>query len=937
MRLMSSSRSRPAVLRPLCAALLAALSGLSQASSNGLVISQVYGGGGNSGATLRNDFVELFNAGTAPVSLAGWSVQYASATGSTWQVTPLTAVTLQPGQYYLVQQAAGTGGTASLPTPDATGNVAMAGGSGKVALVNQSTALSGATPSGTQLVDLVGYGSAGAFEGSGATPALTNTTAALRAQNGCTDTNNNSADFSAAVPTPRNTASPVATCGTGTPTPPPATLTPISQIQGSGSRSPLEGRQVITEGVVTKLLNNGFFIQSRTPDNDPTTSEGILVFTSTTPTVAVGDEVQVAATVTEFNVGAATNALTAAHTVTELTSVTALTTLSRGNTVVPTPITFPELNEDDLEQVEGMLVRIDTPLTASQNYFLGRYGQITLAAGGRLVKPTQLYPAGSSAAVTLADDNARRRIILDDGTSRQNPSPTPYLAEDQTQRSGDTLPGITGVIDYGLVTASNTGLADYKLHPTAPVVFTRANPRQATPSTVGGTHRVASFNVLNYFNGDGLGGGFPTARGASTPTEFQRQRTKIIAALQQLDADVVGLMEIENDGEGAQSALADLVNGLNAAYGRTAYALVPAPTTAGATGTDAIKVAMIYKPANLSLAGAARTDTSAIHNRPPMAQTFAAANGEKFTVVVNHFKSKGCDATSDPADFDQGDGQGCYNARRRLQAEALHTFVQGIQSAQADQDVLLIGDFNAYAKEDPVLDLQAFGYTDMAEVFEGGQHYSYVFDGEAGSLDHALASHGLRTQISGTRHWHINADEPSILDYNQEFKDGASTCPPTVPTASCSPDYYTATPFRSSDHDPVLVGLSLYRTLTGTAQGDVITGTAGDDRIIGGSGADVITTGQGRDVLVYTSLRDGIDRVTDFTPGSDRIDLSAITAALGGPNALSTGHVRLVDTAQGVQIRIDTDGFAGPANPVPLVTLNGLTAAHIVASRDLLL
>jgi predicted extracellular nuclease len=189
------------------------------AVSSSIVISQVYGGGGNASATLKNDFIELFNRGGAPVSLSGWSVQYASTAGTTWQRTNLTNVTLAPGQHYLVQESAGTGGTIPLPTPDATGTIAMAAGAGKVALVNnQTTIASGTTcPVDTSIVDLVGYGTGtNCFEGAGPTATLTNTTAALRGGGGCTDTDQNGADFSAGGPNPRNTATPASPCSAGT-------------------------------------------------------------------------------------------------------------------------------------------------------------------------------------------------------------------------------------------------------------------------------------------------------------------------------------------------------------------------------------------------------------------------------------------------------------------------------------------------------------------------------------------------------------------------------------------------------------------------------------------------------------------------------------------------------------------------------------------------
>ena len=170
------------------------------------MISQIFGGGGNSGAPFRNDFIEIFNAGNSTVNLSGWSVQYASATASTWSVTPLTSITLDPGHYYLIQESSGGSNGASLNTPDATGTIAMAAGSGKVVLSKTSTAVTGACPNNSNILDLVGYGNtANCFKGSAPAPAPSNTNAILRAAAGCTDTRNNVADFSLGPPNPRNT------------------------------------------------------------------------------------------------------------------------------------------------------------------------------------------------------------------------------------------------------------------------------------------------------------------------------------------------------------------------------------------------------------------------------------------------------------------------------------------------------------------------------------------------------------------------------------------------------------------------------------------------------------------------------------------------------------------------------------------------------------
>lgn len=911
---------------------LAVMSLASHASTNGVVISQVYGGGGNSGATLKNDFIELLNAGANPVSLNGWSVQYASATGTSWQVTNLSNVALQPGQYYLIQQAAGTGGTTALPTPDAIGTIAMSGTAGKVALVNSTTALTGTAATNSAVLDYVGYGAtANAFEGTAAAPAPSNTVAIARGATGCADTDKNSVDFSTAAPAPRNTVTAQTSCSSA---PPATTTAPIHQIQGSANLSPLVGQTVTTSGIVTKINNNGFFMQDETGDGLTQTSDGILVYTGATPTVSVGQLVQLTGVVAEFNTGAASNSITAAHTVTELTGISNLTVLASGRAVSPTVITLPA-TPAELEQVEGMQVTINNPLTASQNYFQGRYGQVTLSAGGRLEKPTNAHRPGSADAVSLAQANAMRQILLDDGTSVQNPSPTPFLAADNTLRAGDTIDSLTGVIDYGLSTSDSAGAGSYKVHPTAPVSFTRVNQRTSKPDAVGGNIRLASANLLNYFTTFGNGqtasglsgqgcapsGTTSDCRGADSLAEFTRQRDKLLAELKAMNADVIGLMELQNNSE----AIANLVSGLNSLMGAGTYAAVSDPSTG--VGTDAIKVGIIYKPAVVTPVGTSISDTDPSHKRPSVAQTFAAANGELFSVVVNHFKSKGCSGASG-VDADQLDGQGCFNASRVAEAQAVTSFVQDLQTRSANNRVVLLGDFNAYGMEDPVDEFTSKGYVDLAKRFSAFD-YSYVFDGEAGSLDHAIGTPELNAVVTGARVWHINADEPSIIDYNLEFKQPAC--------GTCGPDYFTATPYRSSDHDPLLIGLSLVKSLTGSTGRDAMTGTAGDDAITGGEQSDTLTGGAGRDVFVYKSPRDGLDTITDFSPGTDRLDLTQLLSAIGAnaASALSGGYIRLVNTTTGVQVQVDADGSAGATLPRALVLLKGVTVGQIQASRDL--
>lgn len=566
-------------------------------------------------------------------------------------------------------------------------------------------------------------------------------------------------------------------------------FTGIYAVQGSGATTPLPG-VVDVEGVVVGDFQgaaglNGFYLQDPAGDGDPATSDGIFIYIPAANPfygidLQVGAAVHVRGTAKEFGG------------VTEIDNVTGLTGCGVGS-VAPTVVDLPEATNGDLERYEGMLVTFPETLTVSQNYFQGRYGQVTLSSDGRMYNPTN----GNGLGDTFELD-ARRILVLDDGYSGQNPAPIPYIGADNTLRAGDTVAGLTGALDYGLINATSPYIYDYRVQPTAAVSFARVNARTAAPAAVGGSLKVASFNVLNYFTTWGCG---DYCRGASNEAEFIRQRAKIIAALQAINADVVGLMEIENNGA---TAVGNLVAGLNDALGAGTYAYVAEP----APGDDAIKVALIYKPAAVAPAGPAQnyqTSTATydpLFDRPPLAQTFSAAGtGEKFTVVVNHFKSKGSCPASGP-DADQGDGQGCWNAKRVAQATGLLDFIGLLEASSADPDVLVIGDLNAYGAEDPINTLVAGGLVNQVAKIDAAQRYSYVFDGLSGYLDQGLTTAELAAQVTGRTIWHINADEPSVIDYNTEFKPQ---------------DLYTPTPYRSSDHDPVIIGLGLftYETVAG--------------------------------------------------------------------------------------------------------------------------
>lgn len=596
------------------------------------------------------------------------------------------------------------------------------------------------------------------------------------------------------TPTPTPTTPPDGSC------PAVANLRTIPALQGTTDTNTANGQTVTMRGVVVADVQgttgqNGFYVQDPQGDGNALTSDGLFVFVPSANSawfgfdVVVGDAVQVTGRATEF------------QGMTEIDNVISIVKCGTPAPIAPTLVDLPETTNGELERYEGMLITISETLTVDQNFFQGRYGQVTLSTGGRLYNPTNVYEAGTAQAIALADENARRLIVLDDATSRQNPNPIPYIGADNTLRAGDTTPGLTGVLDFGPIN-SDSNIRDYRVQPTQPVSFTRGNQRTAAPEAVGGNAKVASFNVLNYFNGNGQGGGFPTSRGANTAAEFQRQRAKIIAAITAIDADVVGLMEMENDGNDQYSAAQDLVNGLNAATAPGTYATTAIPTgdpnpDPQLLGTDEIRVALIYKPGRVTPVGTPLTSGDPIFSRPPLVQTFQlTSNGARFSVVVNHFKSKGsCPSSAADPNADQGDGQGCWNLQRVQQAQALLSFIDNtVVPAAGDNDLLIIGDLNAYGKEDPIQTLTNAGFVNEIAKFVGANAYSYVFDGQAGYLDHALASSSLDAQVSDVTEWHINADEPSVIDYNTEFKPQ---------------DLYAPTPYRSSDHDPVIIGLNL--------------------------------------------------------------------------------------------------------------------------------
>lgn len=580
-----------------------------------------------------------------------------------------------------------------------------------------------------------------------------------------------------------------------------ADKTLISAVQGSGEASPLVDTLVEIEGIVTADFQgedglDGFFVTSLAADvdNDPMTSEGLFVYFTDTD-VNVGDHVRVQGTVDEY------------YDSTQLADVTQIAVCGTDEVASATSISLPLESQADLEAYEGMLVSLDQTLVVTNNYGLGRYGEVELATE-RLYQGTQVALPGDAANAVEAA-NLTKKILLDDGSTAQNSDPTAYpapgLSAENTLRTGDTVNAVTGVVTYSFST--------YRIHPTVTPQFIATNAREDAPEqSEEADLRIASFNVLNYFNGDGQGGGFPTSRGADSEEEFVRQEAKLVSAISAMQADVVGLMEIENDGFGEFSAIASLVNALNDADSANNYAFVD--FNVAQIGTDEITTALIYRADKVEEVGTAAITTDYpfdYSNRAPIAQSFKSlSTDEVFTVSVAHLKSKG--SCGDDNNDDLGDGQGCWNEIRTEAADAFTDWLDNKPTGVDDEDIILVGDMNAYAMEDPIRKFDEKGYKNVVAELDGDTlSYSYSFSGRAGSLDHALATESLLSKVVAANDWHINADEPIVLDYNLEYKSEGHQS-----------TLYAEGPYRASDHDPVIVDIKSEVVLTPEEQTPVI-------------------------------------------------------------------------------------------------------------------
>ncbi len=659
-------------------------------------------------------------------------------------------------------------------------------------------------------------------------------------------------------------------------------VTAIPAIQGSGPAAAITG-PVTTEGVVVGDYEGpsptlrGFYLQDPAGDGDATTSDGLFVFNGNDDDVDLGDVVRVSGNATEFQDQTQVSA-------------TSVDVCGTGASVAPTDVTLPAASSTFLERYEGMLVRLPQTLSVTEHFQLGRFGQVVLSADGRVLQPTAIVDPGAPAAAMQAQ-NDLHRIIIDDALQSQNPDPILFgrggnpLSASNTLRGGDTATGIVGVMTYTWAGNAASGNA-YRVRPVGALGgaipdFQPANARPAAPPEVGGSVRVAGMNLLNYFNTFsgctfGVGGPAADCRGANNATEFDRQQAKTVAAIVALDADVVGVNEIENDGYGPTSAIADLVDRLNAATVPGTFAFVDVDTGAGrvnALGTDAIKVGLIFRPAIVTPVGlTAALDSiafvnggdSAPRSRPSLAQAFQTVDGARFVVDVNHLKSKGS-ACDQP---DAGDGQGNCNTVRTNAATALVAWLAGDPTGTGDDDVVIVGDLNSYAREDPVGVLEDAGYTNLVAAAVDDP-YSYVFDGQWGYLDYALGSAAAVEEVTGVGEWHINADEPAVLDYNTEFKSAAQVV-----------SLYAPDQFRISDHDPILVGLDPVNDPPSVDAG-------GPYSVVEGGSVSVSATGLDPEGTAVSFAWD-LDGVPGFEASGQQVSFSA-----AGLNAPLTRTIRV--------------------------------------------
>ena len=614
---------------------------------------------------------------------------------------------------------------------------------------------------------------------------------------------------------------PAAAAGTG------MELTGIEEIQGTGSATEMAGKQVSVRGVVTGAYAEGgirgFYVQTAGSGSEISSagSSAIFVYSAGAAKVAVGDHVQVSGEVAEYY------GMTQISATAQDVEVLA----EPAEAIKPLAIDIPD-TDAARERFEGMLIDPQGQWTVADNYSLNQYGEITLAEGTSSIldgertlrQATDVFAPGSDEAKALEAENESRALVLDDGATlnflgaaANKRVELPYISASEHVTVGSSATFTAPVImdyRYDLWRLQPQGQVIGAQDSDIPVSFEQV--ANEAPAEVGGNVSVGSFNVLNFFTttGDQLQGcnyytdreGNPIsvrsgcdARGAADADNLERQQSKIVTALNKFDADVVVLEEIENSarfGQERDASLQILVDALNKAAGEKRWSFAPSPEEVPAD-EDVIRTAMIYQRDAVKLIDESVVlDDAAFDNaRDPLAQAFQRVGGNsktRFLVVANHFKSKGSDPKDGSENADQGDGAGAWNAARVQQAEALVDFAEDLKKKRNTGKVLLAGDFNSYSAEDPIKVMAEAGYVDLGAE---ASTQSYLFGGRTGSLDHVLGSAEIAPSVTGETIWNINATESVAYEYSRYNTNVAQLF---------SPDQ-----FRSSDHDPVLIGLQL--------------------------------------------------------------------------------------------------------------------------------
>ncbi|MET8756550.1 endonuclease/exonuclease/phosphatase family protein [Lentzea sp. NPDC004782] len=776
----------PGVGTAVAALVFAAVPAVAAPSPDAL-ISEVYGGGGNSGATLKQDFVELANKGTSPIALDGYSVQYISATpGATtqWGVTPLSG-SIAPGKTFLVAEAKGTGGTVDLPAPDATGSLNMSATGGTIALVNGTAALTCKTAADcaadTRIKDLVGYGTAVVREGTAAA-ALSNTTSASRGT-GLGDTDDNSADFKAGDPSPTNSKG--ETPGGGTPPNPDPVPGDkrIHDIQGVTRISPLLGQKVTNvPGVVTGTRatgDRGFWIQDTvSPDNDPRTSEGIFVYTAgSAPTVAVGDNVLVSGTVAEYRPGGETGSN---QTLTEIAKATTIT-VSTGNPV-PAPVVLKNIPAGYLPAPGGSIEQLPLePDKYGLDYLESLEGTLVQVDDARVVGPSNAF---GEVWVTVNPDQNRneRGGTTYTGYDQPNSGRLKIKATPMpVSNVGDVFAGATvGAIEY-------TNYGGYTLAALSLGRHVSGNlQREITAPQKESELSVATYNVENLDPSD--------------PQEkFDRLADGVTTNLR--SPDVVVLEEIQdnngavNDGTVAADQTLQKFSDAIVAKGGPRYQwrqIDPENLKDGGEPGGNIRVGFFFNPQRVSFVdrpgGDFKTPVEVVkkngraalsispgrvdplndawaNSRKPLAGEFKF-RGRTVFIVANHFNSKGGDEAM------HGRNQPptrSSEVQRTKQATALKAFTEQIRAIDKGANVVLAGDLNDYQFSPAVKTLTGDGNLKaLIETLPVSERYSYVFEGNSQTLDHLLMSKNI-TRFSY-----------DVVHINSEFADQASDHDPQI-------------------------------------------------------------------------------------------------------------------------------------------------------------